>query len=174
MEILKTALEWAKAEIFSSIFFILFGIIFGLASVGFWQLGKTEVAKAFVLPTLVAGLLILTVGLGLFFTNKARMKNFTTAYNNDASAFVQSEITRSKRTMAEYRTIVFKIIPLIIVAAALLIIFIDKSTWRAICTITIAMMVVILLVDSNAKARIEAYHKQLVLVENDLKSQIPN
>ena len=66
MEILKTATDWAKAEVFSSTFFIIFGIAFVLASIGFWQLGKTDMAKAYIIPTLVAGSLLLTIGLGLF------------------------------------------------------------------------------------------------------------
>lgn len=165
MEILKAASVWAKAEVFSSQFFIFFGVLFLLGSIGFWQVGKTEVAKAFIFPSLVAGILILAVGLGIFFTNKSRITSFTTAYNSDASAFVQSEIIRTEKSMGEYQTIVFKIIPLIIVVASLLIIFIDKPLWRAISITTIAMMVVILLVDINANARIETYHEQLVLVE---------
>jgi len=165
MDILKAATDWAKAEVFSSQFFILFGILFVLASIGFWQLGKTDVAKAFIYPTLAAGLLLLAVGVGIFYANKTRITGFTTAYNTDAAAFVQSEITRTQQSMREYQTIVFKIIPLIIIVAALLIIFIDKPIWRAISITIIAMMVVILLVDNNANARIEAYHQQLVSVE---------
>lgn len=170
MEILKTATDWAKAEVFSAQFFIFFGVLFVLATIGFWQLGKTEMAKAFVFPTLVAGILLLAIGFGLFFTNQARILHFAEAYHKDASAFVQSEITRSENTMKEYQTIVFKIIPLIIVVAALLLIFMDQPIWRAICTTTIAMMVVILLVDHNANARIEAYYEQLIVVANDLKN----
>lgn len=170
MEILKAATDWAKAEVFSSQFFIFFGILFLLGSIGFWQLGKTEVAKAFVFPMLVAGILILTVGIGIFFANKSRISSFTEAYNNDAPAFVKSEIIRTEKSMKEYQTIVFKIIPLIIGIAAFLIIFIDKPIWRAISITTIAMMVVILLVDNNANARIEAYHEELVLVGKDLKN----
>ncbi len=165
MEILKTAIGWAKAEVFSSIFFILFGVMFLAASIGFWQLGKTEIAKAFIYPSLVAGILILTVGIGIFIANKSRVNSFTTAYNTDAKTFVKLEITRTEKSMGEYRLIVFKVIPLIIVVAALLIIFIDQPIWRAISITTIAMMVVIILVDSNANARINAYNQQLVLVD---------
>ena len=68
MDILKTATDWAKDELFSTPFFILFGVIFMLTSLGFWQLGKTDMARAYILPTLVAGALLTTVGLGLFFT----------------------------------------------------------------------------------------------------------
>lgn len=165
MEILKAAIEWAKAEVFSSMFFILFGIIFLLATIGFWQLGKTELAKAFIYPTLVAGILLLIIGIGLVYSNKSRIASFPTAYEHDASAFVESEIIRAEKTLAEYKTVVFKAIPLIIVVAALLLIFIDKPNWRAISITTIAMMVVILSIDSNANARLEAYNKELVLLE---------
>ena len=170
MDILKTAIEWAKAEMFSSMFFILFGVLFILGTIGFWQLGKTEVAKAYVFPTLVAGILLMTIGLGLFFTNKSRAASFTADYNKDAAAFVKSELVRAEKTTKEYQSVVFKIIPLIIVGAALLFFFMDKPIWRAIGTTTIALMVVILFVDSNANARIEDYNKQLMLVEESLEN----
>jgi len=169
METLKMATEWARDEVFSSKFFLLFGIMFVLASIGFWQLGKTEVAKAFVYPTLVAGILLLMVGSGIFYTNNSRVSSFETAYNNDASAFVKSEIIRTEKTMGEFRNIVFKVIPLIITLAALLIVFIDKPLWRAICITTIAMMVCILFVDTNANSRVENYHKHLISVEKQGK-----
>jgi len=165
MEVLKIATDWAKAEVFSTLFFILFGVLFVLASIGFWQIGKTDIAKAYIYPTLVAGILLLTLGLGMFFANKSRVSNFEREYNSDASAFIQSEIIRTEKTMGEYSTMVFKIFPIIIIIAALLFIFVDKPIWRAISTTIIAMLVVILLVDHNANARIEAYHQQLELVE---------
>lgn len=165
MEILKIAIEWAKAEVFSSRFFIFFAILFLIASIGFWQLGKTEMAKAYIYPTLVAGVLLLAVGVGIFFTNKSRVTSFETAYHANPAEFVKSEIVRTEKTLGEFRTIVFKVIPFIIVIAALLIVFVDKPLWRAISITTIAMMVVILLVDSNANARIERYHQELKLVD---------
>ena len=172
MDILKSATDWAKAEVFSSTFFILFGALFVAASIGFWQLGKTDIAKAYLFPTLVAGILILSVGLGIFFANKSRITSFAAAYNSDASAFVESEIARTEKSSNEYKTIVFKIIPLIITACALVIIFNDKPIWRASMITTIAMMVVILLVDSNANARLESYKTQLALVEKQEKKLV--
>ncbi len=165
MEILKISTDWAKAEVFSTAFFILFGIGFVAAGIGFWQLGKTDLSKAYTIPTLVAGALLLTIGLGLFYTNISRISSFETDYNQDASAFVKSEMVRVDNTLNEYKTIVFKVVPLLIVAAALLIIFINTPIWRAIGITTIAMLIVILLIDGMAHARIEAYKEQLVLVE---------
>lgn len=164
MEIVKIAVEWAKAEVFSSKFFLLFALLFLIASVGFWQLGKTEIAKAYIVPTLVAGVLLLTVGVGIFITNKSRVTNFAEAYHTNPTEFIQSEITRTEKSMGEYKTIVFNVIPFIIIVAALFIVFVDTPLWRAISITLIALMMVILLIDSNANARIEAYHKQLELV----------
>ncbi len=165
MDILKIATEWAEAEVFSARFFILFAILFLLVSVGFWQLGKTETAKAYIVPTLVAGGLLLAVGLGIYFTNKARVTSFVEAFEANPTEFVQSEIIRTEKSMGEFNNIVFKIIPFIIIAAALLIVFVDKPLWRAISISTIGIMVVILLVDSNANSRIEAYHEQLQMAD---------
>ena len=164
MDILKTATDWVKAEVFSTTFFILFGIGFVAASIGFWQLGKTELAKAYIIPTMVAGSLFLIIGFGLFFTNKSRITQFEKAYNQDASAFVTSEITRVENTFNQYK-VVFKIVPLLIIAAALVIIFIITPTWRAIGITTLALLIVILLIDGTAHARIEAYKKQLVFLD---------
>lgn len=169
MEILKLATEWAKAEVFSTRFFILFAILFLMASIGFWQLGKTEMAKAYIIPTLVAGVLLMTIGLGLFYTNKARVHQFEKAYTEDASAFVDSEFTRIEAAINEYKTIVFKAIPLIIAVCSLLIIFLKSPLWRASMITTIAMLVIILLIDGTARGRIEAYQEQLEIITNNEK-----
>jgi hypothetical protein len=166
MDILKTAQDWAKAEVFSTSFFILFGLLYIAASIGFWQLGKTDMARAYIIPTLVAGALLMTIGFGLFFTNKARISQFEKAYNNDATAFVQSELARAESTLKEYKTVVFTAIPLIIAACALVTMFVSTPIWRASMITAIAMLVVTLLIDGTAHARIESYKEQLTLVEN--------
>ncbi len=167
MELLKLATEWARAEVFSTRFFIFFAILFLIASIGFWQLGKTDIAKAYIIPTLVSGLLLLTIGIGLFSTNRSRIASFEIAYHKDSSVFVESERIRAEKTVQEYEKIVFKVIPIIITVAALLIIFINTPTWRAISITTIAMMIVILVIDSTAHARIKDYQLQLESIEQE-------
>ncbi|WP_038030041.1 hypothetical protein [Thermonema rossianum] len=162
MEIIKTSIEWARNEVFSSAFFILFGALFLSASAGFWQLGKTDLAKAYVVPTLIAGTLLLVIGIGLVFSNQRRLATFEEAYRQNPVAFVESEIVRTEKTIKEYQNVVFTAIPIIIIVAALCIIFINGATWRASMIITIAMMSVILIIDSNAKQRMEAYHQKLI------------
>ena len=76
MDILKISMEWAKDEILSSKFFILFGLLFLFGALGFWQMGKTELAKAFINPLLVCGTLLLIIGVGLLYSNTTRIQSF--------------------------------------------------------------------------------------------------
>ena len=66
----------------------MFAVIFLLATLGFYQLGKTEIAKAYIIPTLIAGSLVLIIGLGLFYANKTRIDEFDTAYKASPSVFL--------------------------------------------------------------------------------------
>lgn len=165
MDILKSAQDWAKSELFSTPFFVLFGIGFVAASIGFWHLGKTDLARAYIIPTLVAGVLLITIGLGLFFTNKARITQFEKAYNTNPSAFVQSELTRADATLKEYKNVVFTAIPIIIAACALGIMCVNAPVWRASLITGIAMLSVLLLIDGTASARIDNYNQQLIEAE---------
>lgn len=169
MDILKTALTWAKDELFSTPLFVAFGVVFILASVGFWQLGKTDIAKAYVVPILVAGVLLIVIGVGLYANNRSRVNTFETMYQEDPSGFIASEIERTESTLKEYQTVVFKVIPIIIVVAALGLIFFSSPLWRAICITTIAMMVVLLLVDGIAHSRIDDYNKKLLTASEKLQ-----
>ena len=167
MDIIKASTDWAKAELFSTPFFVLFGIGFLIASFAFWQMGKTDMARAYIIPTLVAGSLLVIIGIGLFFTNKARLANFPVEYKKDARAFVDSELKRAEATLKEYDNVVFKAIPLIIIACSLIILFMDKPAWRASAITAIAMLIVILLIDGTASARVENYNQQLMSVEKN-------
>jgi len=167
MDTLKTSLDWTKDELFSTPFFIYFGIIFLIASIGFWQLGKTDLAKAYIVPTLITGLLLMIIGSGLYGNNRVRMKHFEKQYLENPSAFVASEIMRTKDTLEEYQLVVFKIIPIIIAVSALGIIFLNSPMMRAIFITTIALMIVLLLVDGTAHARIKDYHQKLLISAED-------
>ncbi len=170
MDILREATAWAKAELISTPFFVLFGVVFIAASIGLWQVGKTDLAKAYIIPTLAAGVLLTVIGLGLFFTNKSRISQFEKAYQQDSVAFVASELDRAEATLKEYKTVVFTAIPLIVVACALVLFFVNAPIWRASMITTIAMLTVILFIDGLAHARIDEYNKQLLQASQELKN----
>ena len=167
MDILKIATVWAKDELVSTSFFILIGVAFVMASFGFWQFGKTELAKSYTIPILIAGAFLMVVGIGLFFTNKNRITQFETAYKTDASAFIASEMERVEATLKEYKTIVFTAIPVLIVACALIIFLVNAPIWRASAISFIAMVSVILIIDGLAHARIAEYNQQLLNAQQE-------
>ena len=167
MGILKLANNWAKAELISTPFFALAGVVFLAISFGFWQFGKTDLAKAYVVPTLVAGSFLVIIGLGLYFTNKSRIAQFEKSFQTDAVAFVDSEITRTEATLKEYNTVVFTGIPVILVICVLILFFKSGAIWRASMITTIGMLSIFLLIDGLAQARIDTYNKQLHKAQQD-------
>lgn len=169
MELLKLATDWAKSEVFSTRFFIVFALLFLVASIGFWQLSKTELAKAYFIPSLVAGLLLMTIGLGLFYTNKSRITAFEKAFHKNAISFYQSEMERTEATLKEYK-VVFKVIPILIIITALVLLLVQTPTWRAFSITAMAMLIVILLIDGTAYARIADYNKELKLIDAKVKT----
>jgi hypothetical protein len=169
MDILKAATDWAKAELISTPFFALAGMVFIAMSIGFWQVGKTDLAKAYIIPTLVAGVLLVIIGAGLFFTNKSRITQFETAYQENKVAFVDSELTRAEATLKEYKNVVFTAIPIIIAVCAAVLFFVNAPIWRASMITTIAMLAVIMLIDGLAHARIAEYNEQLIQAQKEIQ-----
>ena len=103
MDILKAATDWAKDELVSTPFFILAGTLFLIISFGLWQVGKTDLARAYVIPMLVAGSLLTIIGLGLFFTNKARIDQFKIDHSENPISFMEAELARTNATLLEYK-----------------------------------------------------------------------
>lgn len=165
IDILKTALDWAKAEMVSSVFFAAFGIGFLIASYGFWQFGKTDTAKAYVIPLIVTGTLLVILGVGLVIANQIRLGQFPVSYTADAADFLAMEIARSEKTIAGYGNAIFKFIPAIIIICAGLLMVMKTPIWHASAVAVIAMMAVILLVDTNASVRMESYLADLQKAE---------
>ena len=161
IHILKTAMDWAKAEMFSSMFFAVFGIVFLFASASFWYLGKTETAKAFVIPLLVTGILLVILGVGLVIANQWRLSTFPAAFGADANAFLAAEITRADKTVSGYQKAVHIYLPAIIAICALSLLVVRTANWQASMVAIIAMMAVIMLVDTNAATRMERYQDSL-------------
>jgi len=160
MDIVKLSTDWAKAEVFSAKIVWLFSVVEITAAIGFWYWGKTVMAKTFIWPLLVAGLFLTVIGAGLYFTNHSRISRFENEYRRNPAAFVQEEIQRtaeSRRQMA----LVFKILPAIIIFAALMILLLPHFLWRTIAITTIITAAFLMIVDSNTEARNNIYNSHL-------------
>ena len=162
MDMLELSADWAKSEVFSSKVVWLFSLIELSAALGFWYLGRTPMAKSFIWPLLIAGLLIAVVGAGLYFANHPRIERFQREYRLDPNAFLRSEIQRTEKSKNEL-ALVFRIIPVVIMLAAVVILLVSGGAWRAIAITVIINAAFLMIVDSNTEARNNIYHHQLSL-----------
>ncbi|MBA98365.1 MAG: hypothetical protein COB29_15770 [Sulfitobacter sp.] len=165
MDIVKTASDWARFELLSTVAFMTFGLAFGLAGLGFRQLATTDLARAFTVPMLVAAGLLLILGVGLFFPAQARLAAVPAAFGGDAAGFIASEITRADKVLNDYRIAAFKVFPALLALCALAVPFLDGPYWRASLITAIALFTVLILIDSNANARLQDYRQQLSMAE---------
>jgi hypothetical protein len=161
VDVLKLSTDWAKAEIFSAKMVGLYSLLVLLLASGFWQLGKTAMARAFIIPLIVMAILMIAVAAGLYLANKPRISQFQKEVNNDPEVFLQKEVQRTAKSQAELG-MVFKVLPAIIIIAAFLIIFVPSPQSRAIGITVILLMASLMVVDSNIDARNTAYHRNLL------------
>lgn len=170
MDIVNAASIWAKAEINSAKLFMLFGLVYLLLAIAFWQFGNTAFSKTLIIPTLVAGALLLSAGIGFYQSNKSKLASFAPDYKANPSVFVKSEIERTEKTIKTYEQVALKVFPAIIFVAALLSFFIAKPLIKAICFAIIAFLLVLVILDSQALKRMKTYHQKLELAEKDLSN----
>ena len=72
-----------------------------------------------------------------------------------------AEITRADKTVSGYQKAVQIYLPAIIAICALALLVVKTPNWQASMVAIIAMMAVIMLVDTNASKRMEDYQKTL-------------
>jgi hypothetical protein len=161
MDLLKLGIDWARAEVFSARIVWLFSIIGLLSSAGFGFWGKTPTAKAFAVPLVVAGIFLVSIGVGLYMANHPRIAQFEKDYKLDAKAFISKEIARTADSQAQLK-LVFKILPAIAILSAILLMIFPSPHWRAITVTMILLTAFLMAVDSNTEARNDAYHEQLI------------
>jgi ABC-2 type transport system permease protein len=161
MDIIKLSTDWARAEVFSAKIVWLFSAIELLAAIGFWYWGRTTMAKAFTWPLLVMALFLISVGAGLYLANHPRIAQFENDYRQEPKVFLEAEIQRTSNSQ-QGLALVFRILPAIIIVAAIVIMLAPAPIWRAITVSIILTAAFLMVVDSNTEARNDAYHSQLL------------
>ena len=161
MDIIKLGTDWARAEVFSAKIVWLFSLVEVLAAIGFWYWGRTAMARIFPWPLLVMGLFLVAVGAGLYGANNPRISQFENEAQLNPKAFISTEIQRTAKSQREL-AMVFKILPGIIIVAAVVIMLAPCAVWRAISVTIILTAAFLMVVDSNTTARNDDYHTQLL------------
>lgn len=162
MNIIDISVAWAKGEVFSAKIVALISLFTLVCSLGFYLWGKTEVARAYWLPLTTAGVALVVIAIGLFSANNPRIESFQTQYKASPEAFIKAELERTAKSERDLNTIVFRVLPLIVVACAVGVIFIKGMHWRAWLTVMMVLTSFLMVLDSNTKARNMAYRQQLL------------
>lgn len=95
---------------------------------------NTDSVKAFVIPLTVSDIFLIR----LYMSNKPRIAQFEKDYKLNNDAFVKKEIKRTSKSRDFI--MIFKILPAIIILAAILLMFFSGTNWRA-SSITIIVIV---------------------------------
>jgi hypothetical protein len=161
MDIIKISTDWARAEVFSAKIVWIFSVVEVLAAIGFWYWGRTAIARIFPWPLLVMGLFLVAVGTGLYSANKPRIAQFENEAHRDPKTFLDAEIQRTSESQREL-ALVFKILPGMIIVAAVVIMLAPATGWRAISVTIILTAAFLMVVDNNTTARNDDYHSQLL------------
>lgn len=165
MEIIKMSTDWARAEIFSAKVVWIFSIITIVSAVGFYYLGKTAMAKAFVIPLAIIGFLIAIIGTGLYAANKPRVTQFEESYKTDSVAFIQKEIERTSKSNGDF-VLVFKVLPILMIVGAAMLLLGKSPYWQTSGLSLVLLAVFLMAVDSNTAARNEAYRQELLKIQS--------
>jgi hypothetical protein len=112
-------------------------------------------------PLLVVGLMYAATGGGMIYNNNQRIINFSKAYENDPTQFVESEKERTEGFISWY-PITRYIFAGIALLGILFNIFWATPLGRAIGISLILMMLATYVVDHFSEERAETYYKKIV------------
>ena len=120
MEFIQHTLNWVKGELFEGKIIAIVSFAILLASFLFWTFGTTPNAKAIVIPLLVVGISAASVGVPMGFSNQKRLVEFKSNYEENPTAFIQSEKERVENCQYMYTTALVATVVFILVALGLL------------------------------------------------------
>lgn len=161
MNFIEHAINWCTGEIFEGKMIALFGIAVVAVSIAFWKTGTTPYAKAIVVPLLVVGLLSISAGSFMVINNNKRIVVYKAAYQENPTAFVQSEKKRTDDFIKWYPYTMYIMSAIILVGIASYLFF--GGAWgRGIGLALILFGFSVLVIDHFSEERAETYHHHIV------------
>ena len=149
IDILKTATEWAKAEMLSSAFFCPAGFRRSLYQPAVRRNVKEQIRPKPMSSLFSSGGIVDHFRVGLVIPESGCVCRLPRgAFKIRGGIFPAPELP-ARKTISGYETAIYRVLPLITLIAAGLPFFV-KAPSGASCVSTIAMMAVILVIDTNA------------------------
>ncbi len=167
MNIIEHTTNWYKGEIFEGEIIGIFGLCIILISIVFWIFGKTAHAQAIVIPLLVVGLLLSTVGGYMAWENSNKIIMLRETKIENYQEFLQSEKQRVEDFQPLYTYTKIGVGIFFVMAIGLFFIT-ENRHWQA---IAIAMTIIGasgLIIDYFSKERANIYYQEILKKINSL------
>jgi glycerol uptake facilitator-like aquaporin len=160
MEFIQHTLNWVKGELFEGKIIAIASFAILLSSFIFWKFGTTPNAKAIVIPLLVVGIIAASVGVPMVFSNQKRLVEFQTNYEENPTAFIQSEKERVEDFQYMYKTALIATVVFLVVALCLL--WFTKSQYLHALAIALMLFGLSLqMIDYFSKERAKVYYEHI-------------
>jgi glycerol uptake facilitator-like aquaporin len=126
----------------------------------FWKFGTTPNAEAIVIPLLVVGIIAASLGVPMVFSNQKRLVEFQSNYEENPTAFIQSEKERVEDFQYMYTTALIATVVFLIVALYLLC-FTKNSYLHASAIALILFGLSLQMIDYFSKERAKVYYEHI-------------
>ena len=164
MDILKIATDWAKIELISNAVFVLASIIFLSVSFALQTYARESHFSTYSLPFLIAAILLLILGAGLFFSTWQHSINLE--FQQDKALFIQAELTRAEKTISQYKLAVYMIFPALGLISFCIVLVFQNDQVRASAVTSVIVLLILIIVDTAAKERLVKYTKDLAISDH--------
>ncbi len=169
MEFLQNTNNWVKGEILEASIIAVFGIIVLLSGVALGKFGTTPNARALLLPLLVVGILLLSFGISLYFSNQKRLSEYKEQFEENTIEFVQQEKKRVEDF--QYMYIISKVIATIAFVLAFFAFWFTKSSnIQGIAIGLLLFGISSLVIDFFSEERAKIYYNK-IKIEQSNKNQ---
>lgn len=161
MNFYNHTIAWIKGELFEATLILSFGLLTIIAGYLFWKIGTTPASKALLIPLISTGIIYAVIGGGMLASNNKRIKEFEPMFQQDNTAFIQSE--KARVDSFQYGYVISKIVAIIFFTATLLIFWITKNpNWQGIGIGLTVFALAGLVLDYFSQERADIYYKTIL------------
>jgi hypothetical protein len=163
MDFINNTNNWVKGEIFEGTVIAVFGILTLVSAFLFWKFGETPHAKALTIPTVVLGVLLLSMGVSMYSSNQKRFKEYQNQYQENPSGFIKQEKERVEGF--QYMYVISKVLATLAFAFAIFAFWFSRSAgFQSVALIFLILGVSLLVIDYFSEERASIYYAEIIKV----------
>lgn len=163
MDFFQHTTNWIKGEIFEGTLIAIFGILVTLSGILFWKFGSTATTKSLFIPLIVIGLLFISTGASMYYSNQKRLVTLKAQYAENKTLFIEQEKERVEGF--QYMYTISKVVATIGFLITLIAFWFTKNyTFQGIALGLAIFGLTSIVIDYFSEERARIYYKQIELV----------